>query len=126
MDKAAKLVCDAIIGGDFATVIVNDKVYTIHPPTIHIMAGAISCLAAIDVADNMTMKDMLFAYKDADKLAEALSWFIKGDSSLKKRLEKGTLEEIVNGLVSAVELIDPQVFLNAVTLIKNVTKMAAL
>ena len=125
MDTAAKIVSDAIIGNDILAVIVNDKSYIIHPPTIHTMAGAFSCLSKMDLGDEGTIKDILLKSKDAENLAEALSWFIKGDNSLKDELSKGTFTEVVDALGKAIELTSPQVFLKAATLTRSAMKMAA-
>jgi|WetSurMetagenome_2_1015567.scaffolds.fasta_scaffold45178_2 hypothetical protein len=125
MNEAAKIISNAIIGGSFKTVIVNEKAYTVYPPKIYTMAGAFSCLAEMDLKDGTSLKDMLVAQKDCDKYAEALSWFIKGDNSLKDELKQGTYEEIVNGLSESFNLISPQVFQSAVNLTRNAAEMTA-
>lgn len=125
MNKASKLISDAILNTDVIAVIVNNKSYAIHPPTIHTMAGASSCLIKLDFKEDDTFMDMLLKCKDFEKLSEALSWFIKGDNSLKDELSKGTFTEVVDALSKAFDLISPQVFLKAATLTRSAMKMAA-
>lgn len=125
MNEAAKIISNAIIGGSFKTVIVNEKPYTVYAPRIYTMAGAFSCLAELDLKEGASLKDILLSQKDSDKYAEALSWFIKGDASLKDELSKGTYEEVINGLSESFNLISPQVFRNAVNLTRNAAEMTA-
>jgi hypothetical protein len=125
MNKASKLISDAILNTDVIAVIVNNKSYAIHPPTIHTMAGAFSCLSKMDFSNADTIQGLLMGAKDSEKLSEALSWFIKGDNSLKDELSKGTFTEVVDALGKAIELTSPQVFLKAATLTRSAMKMAA-
>lgn len=125
MSKASKLVSDAVIGNDFSIVYVNSKAYTIHPPTIKVLAGAISCISDLELGDNATLKDMLLSAKDCKAYAKALSWFIKGNQSLSAELSKGTFEEVLNALSSAFDLIGVTPFLNAASLTRNASLLAA-
>lgn len=79
MSKASKLVSNAIIGVDYIIVYVSGKAYPVHPPTIHRLAGAISCISDLEFSDSATLKDMLLSAKDCKAYAKALSWFIKGN-----------------------------------------------
>lgn len=45
MNQGAKIVSESIIGSDFRTVFVAGKAYTVYPPTVHKLAGAISHLS---------------------------------------------------------------------------------
>ena len=47
MNKGAKVISEAILGRDFRTVVIAGKAYTVHPPTIERMAGAISHLSGV-------------------------------------------------------------------------------
>lgn len=125
MSKASKLVSDAVIGNDFSIVYVNSKAYTIHPPTIKVLAGAISCISDLELGDNATLKDMLLSAKDCKAYAKALSWFIKGNQSLSAELSKGTFEEVLNALSSAFDLIGVTPFLKAASLTRNASLLAA-
>lgn len=123
MNTGAKLVSEAITGMDFRTVIVGGKSYTVYPPTIHKLAGAISYLSGVQEADNL--KDVLLSLGKSEVYSKALSWLIAGDESMSDELAKGTYEENVNALDVAFSMIDSKVFLKAVSLAKNVSLLAA-
>ena len=123
MNQGAKIISESIIGTDFRTVFVAGKAYTVYPPTIHKLSGAISCLAGVKEADNL--KDVLLSLGESEAYSKALSWLITGDENLSEELAKGTYEENVNALDEAFSLIDSKVFLKAVSLAKNVSLLAA-
>lgn len=123
MNQGAKIVSESIIGSDFRTVFVAGKAYTVYPPTVHKLAGAISNLSEIQEADNL--KEVLFSLGDSEAYSKALSWLIAGNESLSEELSNGTYEENVNALDEALSLIDSKVFLKAVSLAKNVSLLAA-
>lgn len=125
MDKAAKIVADSIICMDIESVIVGGKAYNIKPPTIYKIAGATSCLSQLDFKEGATVKDIFLSMKDSGQYVKALSWFIKGDESLSGELGKGTYEEVINALEKAYEMISPKVFLRAVNLARNVSRLTA-
>ena len=102
---------------------VAGKAYTVYPPTIHKLSGAISCLAGVKEADNL--KEVLLSLGESEAYSKALSWLITGDESLREELAKGTYEENVNALDEVFSLIDSKVFLKAVSLAKNVSLLAA-
>lgn len=123
MNKGAKIISESIIGSDFRTIFVAGKIYTVYPPTIHKLAGAISYLSGVQEADNL--KDVLFSLGKSEAYSKALSWLITGDESLSEELAKGTYEENVNALDEALSMIDSKVFLKAASLAKNVSLLAA-
>ena len=123
MNTGAKIISESIIGMDFRTVIVGGKSYTVYPPTIHKLAGAISYLSKVQEADNL--KDVLLSLGESKAYSKALSWLIAGDESMSDELAKGTYEENVNALDVAFSMIDSKVFLKAVSLAKNVSLLAA-
>lgn len=123
MNKGAKIISESIIGSDFRTVFVAGKVYTVYPPTIHKLAGAISYLSGVQESDNL--KDVLLSLGKSEAYSKALSWLITGDESLSEELAKGTYEENVNALDEALSMIDSKVFLKAASLPKNVSLLAA-
>lgn len=125
MSKASKLVSDAIIGADYTIVYVNGKAYPIKPPTIHKLAGAISCISGLELGEQGTLKDMLLSAKDCKAYAKALSWFIKGNQSLNAELSKGTLEEVVKALSIAFDLVGINPFLTAASLTRSASLLAA-
>ena len=123
MNKGAKIISESIIGSDFRTVFVAGKVYTVYPPTIHKLAGAISYLSGVQESDNL--KDVLLSLGKSEAYSKALSRLITGDESLSEELAKGTYEENVNALDEALSMIDSKVFLKAASLAKNVSLLAA-
>ncbi len=125
MSKASKLVSDAILGADYTIVYVNGKAYPIKPPTIHKLAGAISCISGLELGEQGTLKDMLLSAKDCKAYAKALSWFIKGNQSLNTELSKGTLEEVVKALTIAFDLVGINPFLTAASLTRSASLLAA-
>lgn len=125
MSKASKLVSDAIIGADYTLVYVNGKAYPVKPPTIKKLAGAISCISGLDLGENGTLKDMLLSCKDCKAYAKALSWLIKGNQSLSSELSKGTFEEVVDALATALDLVGINPFLKAASLTRSASLLAA-
>ena len=123
--NAAKLISDAIVGNDFKTVIVNNNPYTIYPPTIHKIAGAVSCFSSIDIGESVCFKDIFMLCKDNMMIAKALSWMIKDDESSTEELSKGTNSEVLDALLIAFSLVSTEDFLKAVSLMKNVQKLIA-
>lgn len=123
MNKGAKLVADAILGLDFVTVVVAGKAYSIQPPTIERLCGAIHYLSEVREAN--TIREVLLSLGDADKYAKALSWFIDGNELLYNELKKGTLEELVDALDAVAGMLSIKVFLKAAGLAKSVSLLAA-
>lgn len=123
MNEGAKIISKSVIGSDFRTIFVSGKAYTVYPPTIHRLAGAISYLSDVKEADNL--RDVLLSLGESEAYSKALSWLITGDESLSEELAKGTYEENVNALDEALSMIDSKVFLKAASLAKNVSLLAA-
>ena len=123
MNQGAKIISESIIGGDFRTVFVGGKAYTVYPPTIYKLVGAISHLSDVQEAENL--KNVLLSLGESEAYSKALSWLITGDESLSEELAKGTYEENVNALDEAFSMIDSKVFLKAVSLARNVSRLAA-
>lgn len=125
MSKASKLISDAIIGGDYTLVYVNNKAYPVSPPTIKKLAGAISCISELDFTEGGTIKEMLLSAKDCKAYAQALSWLVNGDISLSEELCDGTFEEVVDALSSALDLVGINPFLKAASLTRSASLLAA-
>lgn len=123
--EAEKIVSSAIIGTDVEVIVINGKRYVIQSPTIHKIAGAVSSLSNLIIPDNASMGDIFRSLSKTECASLALSWLIKGDGSLNDELSAGTLEEVASGLETGFSMIDIKVFLKAVTLAKNVARMAA-
>ena len=123
--NAAKVISDSIVGKDFQTVIINNDPYTIYPPTIHRIAGAISCLSSVNVGDCKSFDDVFSFFKDINMQARALSWMINDDESLSDKLNKGTFGDVSKALSVAFSLVSTEVFLQAVNLTRNAIQLAA-
>lgn len=121
MGNAAKIVSSSILGLDCKTVLINGKAYVISPPTIRKLAGAGYYLSEFD---KETIKDTILS-ADIANIASALSFFIKGDDSLRDELLNGTFEEISNAMSEAYSLIDTKDFLTLSGLAKNVANLIA-
>lgn len=123
MSNGSKVVSASIVGADFVNVMVNNKVYSIFPPTIHKLAGAGLYLS--DFGDEQTFRDVIKSINNSDKLAHALSWLIKGDDSLFSELERGTFDELVDAVSQAYSLISVENFTKLSALAKNVAMLIA-
>lgn len=123
MSNGSKVVSASIIGADFVNVMVNNKVYSIFPPTIHKLAGAGLYLS--DFGDEQTFRDVIKSINNSDKLAHTLSWLIKGDNSLVNELEQGTFDELVDAVSQAYSLISVENFTKLSALAKNVRNLIA-
>lgn len=123
MNKGAKLIADEISGLNFKICVINSKQYIIYPPCIARIAGACSSLVGFTEGDSIAA--VLRSMKNVKVLAEGLSWFIKGDTSLAKELELGTMDEVVHGLECAFSLIDIRDFMKAVSLSRSVAELTA-
>lgn len=116
------MIADAITGKDFQMVRVRNKVYALFPPTIKKLALAIGCLA--DMPDCQTLKEILITFGKGEKIAEALSYLIEGNDTLKDEFCECTIAELVPALDKALSMVDVTPFSRAVNLAKSVAKMA--
>lgn len=123
MNKGAKLVSEAIIGDDIKTVIIANKLYVIHPPTAYRLAGAGKYIS--DLGDEQSIRDCIRSVNNTEKLAHALSWFIKGNESLFDELVHGTFDELAEGVSEAYSLISVENFTRLSALAKNVARLIA-
>ncbi len=123
MNNDSKIISASIIGADFVNVMVNDKCYTVFPPTVHRLAGAGLYLS--DFGDEQDLREIIKSINDAGKLAHALSWLINDDDSLFDELSHGTFDELVNAVCEAYSLISVESFTKLSTLAKNVSRLIA-
>lgn len=123
MENAAKIIGSAIIGKDVEIVFVNGKAYTISPPTINRIAGAGYYLSSLGKADNAL--DMIRSFKDIKQASKALSWLIQGNEKLTAQLSRGTLDEVVDALATAIGMISAENFYKLSVLAKNVANLTA-
>lgn len=122
-NKGARIVADALTGLDCQAFLVNSRRYVMRPPTIRRLALAGSHLSGFDTGD--TMAELLAGISDMGRLSKALSCFIQGDEGLADELSEGRPEEVVKGLELAYSMLDPKVFIKAVSLARSVTRLIA-
>lgn len=123
MNEGARMVASAIVGLDYRIIIVNDKSYIIHPPTIAKIAGATYWLC--EAGDGKTLREILVSLSKSENLTKALSWFIQGNEDLSEELTKGKLDEIVNGIEAAFSMIEAQNFMKLSALQKSASLLVA-
>lgn len=123
MNKAARIVSDAILGMDYRTVVVNGKAYTVNSPTIKVLAGVARHFSVLDNGDSL--RDILMSFKDMKHACSALSWLIQGDDGLTEELSKGTFSEIVEALDEGLSLINVEDFIKLSTLVRSVLRLTA-
>ena len=116
-----QLVSSAILGIDFEPVMIGGKVYQIYPPTIRKFVGAVSCLKE---TKGESFLEIIMGMDLVDS-CRALSWFIKGDESLKDVFLDCPLSEVQEGLIKAFGLVDPQNFIRLSALQRNVRRLIA-
>lgn len=121
--KAAKIVASALSGTDGANVLIGKKPYTIPPPTIKRIANA--CIYLCDLGDAQSITDMLRYLASAEDCAKALSVFVAGDSSLEEEFMNAPLNDVINGITIALEMINAQNFLTLLASVKNVQMLIA-
>jgi len=122
-NDGARMVASAIVGLDYRIIVVNDKSYIIHPPTIAKIAGATYWLC--EAGDGKTLREILVSLSKSENLTKALSWFIQGNEDLGEELTKGTLDEIVNGIEAAFSMIEAQNFMKLSALQKSASLLVA-
>lgn len=123
MNKAAKIVSDAILGMDYRTVVVNRKAYTVNPPTIEILAGVAQHFSTLDNGDSL--RDILMSFKDMKQACCALSWLIQGNDGLAEELAKATFTEVVEALDEGLSLVNVEDFIKLSTLVRSVLRLTA-
>lgn len=121
--NATKIISSAVIGYDFRKVVVAGKLYLIHPPTIHKLAGAAYWLSQTGDVENFS--GLVKELEGLVNVCNALSFFISGDESLTDELRHGTMEEVLKALEAAFELISPQNFLRLSRLRRSAAMMTA-
>lgn len=122
-NEGARMVASAIVGLDYRIIVVNDKSYIIHPPTIAKIAGATYWLC--EAGDGKTLREILVSLSKSENLTKALSWFIQGNEDLGEELTKGTLDEIVNGIEAAFSMIEAQNFMKLSALQRSARLLVA-
>ncbi len=123
MNKGARMVCDALLGLDFKTVVVAGKPYTVSPPTIRRIAGAARHLSCF--GGEKTFSDVIRSLSSLEESAKALSWLIQGDGLLWEELAGGGIEEVAAALEAGFSLVSVAGFLRLSASARNVAGLAA-
>ena len=121
--KAAKVVSEAILGLDGATVLVAGKAYHIMPPTMRRIAQAAYHLSDMDDAE--TLRELIMSLGRPEPMCRALSCMIRGDESLTDELMDGTMEEMADALEVAYSLASVENFWKLSALARNVANLTA-
>lgn len=119
------MVSSAILGMDCETLTVGGRVYVLRPPTIERMAGAMRWLASLDTDGKASVGEVLRGLGNIGDAAHALSWFIDGSDSLAGELAKGTVDEVVAGLIKALGMVSAENFTMLSALARNVQRLIA-
>ena len=121
--NAAKVVSSAIFGMDIVTVMVNNKVYVITPPTIHKLSGIGYYFSQMGEGENL--RDLLMTLGSIDNAACVLSILINGDISLAEELKQGTMKEVISAIDEGLSLINVEDFIKLSALRKSVLMLTA-
>lgn len=123
MNDATKLVAGDIAGYNFKNVIINDKAYTMSPPTIRRLAGAAFHLA--DIRDADSLRGVIATVSEGEKLCRALSWLLTGDESLADELAEGQLDEVIDAISDGFAMLDVGNFIKLSILKKSARSLTA-
>ena len=118
---AVEMISAALLGIDHEAVFIGGKVYHIHPPTIRRLAGAVRHLKG---GEGETMKDVILSL-DLEETAKALSWLVEGNESLYDVFLDAPANEVVEGVVRGLSLIDPTNFTRLSALQRSVRSLIA-
>lgn len=138
-NEAAKLVAESVLGVNFRTIIINNKAYTIYPPTIKIICRGIREWAKgrFDT-ENQTLHSVISQIpRENRSILLGLCYFIVGDVKgyrwkaykLYWKLRYGTPsinpKELKEAQQVVVDLIQGQDFFDCAVSCRNVVGMAA-
>ena len=115
------MISSALLGIDQEAVFIGGKVYQIYPPTIRRFVGAVRYLKG---GEGESIKDVVFN-TDMDGVAKSLSWLIAGNEGLYEAFLDAPMDEVMEGLVKGLSLIDPGNFTRLSALQRNVRSLIA-
>jgi len=138
-NEAAKLVAESILGVNFRTILINDKPYTIYPPTIKIICRGVMEWSKLNVnLDDQNIYTITGQIPGNNEvILRGLCYFIVGDVKgykwkaywLYRKLRYGTPsikpDEMKEAVQVVFDLIQAQDFFDCATSVKNVAKMVA-
>lgn len=138
-NEAAKLIAESVLGVDFRTVLINNKAYTIYPPTIKIICRGVLHWAKLGIDLNEQSVYSLTGQipANSDAFIRGLSYFIVGDVKgykwkafrIYRKLRYGTpsirLDDMNKAIQTVFDLIQAQDFFDCATSCMSVAKMVA-
>ena len=122
MSDAVDVVGRAVLGLDSETIFIGGEVYVVHPPTIRRMVGAARYLRKAGEIE--TVGGIIETLSD-DSMARALSWLVDGSERLADKFLDADANEVAEGLIVCLDLIDPRNFTMLSVLSRNVRKLTA-
>ena len=99
---AVEIVSSAVLGIECEAVFVGGKVYHLRPPTIRRLAGAAM-----------------------EGQAHALSWLVEGNDSLFETFMDCRVDEVQEGIIRGLGMVDPKNFTTLSALQRNVRSLIA-
>lgn len=138
-NEAAKIVAESILGVDFRTILINNKPYTIYPPTIKIICRGVMEWSKLNInLDDQNLYTLTGQIPENNEpILRGLSYFIIGDVKgykwkafrLYRKLRYGTPsirpDEMKEAVQVVFDLIQVQDFFDCATSCKNVAKTVA-
>ena len=132
MNKAAKIVSDAILGNSVRFCTVGGKVYTLVPPSIATILTAVSHLSRFGLEkEKYTLVEITGEYeRNIKPLTVALAVLICGKDGIKARwtarkLRQGTFKELLEMFSIFIGMMGGNDFFALASLAKSMQKMAA-
>lgn len=118
---AVEIVSSAVLGIECEAVFVGGKVYHLRPPTIRRLAGAAMHLRG---GEGDTIKDVVLSM-DLEGQAHALSWLVEGNDSLFETFMDCRVDEVQEGIIRGLGMVDPRNFTTLSALQRNVRSLIA-
>lgn len=132
MDKAAKVVSDAILGIDVKYISLHGKVFSVKPPSLKTVLMAIHHLSEVDVADNQNVLSVLFNQEKSVKaLARAIAIILRGGDGIgtwwlaRWIMRNTSFKEVKEVFEQVIPLLGGADFFAIASLSKNCRKIAA-
>lgn len=118
---AVELVSSALLGIDHEAVFIGGKVYHISPPTIRRFVGAVRYLKG---GEGESIREVVLSM-DLEGAAKALSWLVEGNESLYEAFMDAPVDEVLDGVIRGLSMIDPGNFMRLSALQRSVRSLIA-
>ena len=118
---AIEMVSSAVLGIDQEAVFIGGKVYHIYPPTIRRLVGAVRYLKG---GEGESIREVVLSM-DLEGVAKALSWLVEGNESLYEVFLDAPINDVMEGVIKGLSLIDPGNFMRLSALQKSVRSLIA-